>query len=170
MQPAPASLRTRSIRSPRPQREPILSVFKPSLLARCSEGTVQLVNVQERGRARLKDDNNNFYFFSATLHPLVSFADFSAMTHLRYCGGVARGSARSQQSESRQIMGRGKEKKNRTPWLITRETLPVTRRPADFMPGRQKCDKTPKLVLRISRVRWLSHDLTAGGREPGFEI
>lgn len=98
----------------------------------------------------------------------MSFADFTVMTHLRYCGGVAQGSAHSQHAESRQNMK--KKEKNRTPWLITRETLPVTRRPADFMPGRQKCDKTPKLVLRISRVRWLSHDLTASGREPGFEI
>lgn len=43
---------------------------------------------------------------------------------------------------------------------MTSGTLPVTHGPADFMPGQQKCDKIPKLVLTYFKVRWLSYDPT----------
>lgn len=38
--------------------------------------------------------------------------------------------------------------------------LPVTHRPTDVMPGLQKCDKIPKLVLTYFKVRWLRYDPT----------
>lgn len=44
----------------------------------------------------------------------MSFADFTVMTHLRYCGGVAQGSAHSQHAESKQNMKKKEKEKPHT--------------------------------------------------------